>query len=95
MKQILAKYGLYIILALASAYTGSIVSHMIAPELVCNCPDVPPCPDCEQMKVQTLDLSELKRVKGKRLTFTYAPTYSGNITHIECETDTSTLPIPK
>lgn len=61
-----------VVIFLGGLFTG----FKLTKDPICNCPEIviPPCPPA--VKVQSLDLESVKKIKGN---FTFSPTYSGTI----------------
>lgn len=75
--------------AVAIFFAGMFTNYKLTKTPILNCPEIniPKCPPNEpSMKIQTIDVNKLKRLKS----FTFAPQYTGNIYLID-EKDTTLI----
>lgn len=71
------KRTIYIILGVALYTSGLFTQKYLTKTPVLTCPPATPCPPCPPaVEVQSLNLGELKKLKGG---FTFAPVFNGTV----------------
>lgn len=65
---------LIIIIAIVIFLSGLFTGFKLQKQPIIN---IPACPECPSIEVQSLNLDNIKKIKGD---FTFAPQYSGTIT---------------